>query len=669
MKPNTPWGPSPAAAVAWSADGSPRSTQFDDIYCSREDGPGESHHVFLAGNRLTERWQHHDRDTFVIAESGFGTGLNFLLTWRAWRELASAKPRLHYISIEKFPLAGMDFSRALAQWPELSELSGQLLAGYPGLLPGQHRLLLDNGRVVLDLWWGDIDEVLADLKHSQCKYVDAWYLDGFAPARNAAMWRGSVLQSIGQLSRPMATFATFTAAGQVRRDLQAAGFAVEKFPGFGRKRECLRGTLDAGRATDIDRSTTGWDLPADEQQAPTSAVVIGAGLAGCTVAAALARRGVTVSVLDQQGLASGASANEQGILYTRLSRKHAPLTDFALQSFHFASTLYQQLFADGTLEQGADGQLCGCFHSNQDADEMAALARPLAALEDLARVVDAATASQLIGAPVTSSGYWMPRSGWMHPGGLCRALAQEENLTLLENCGRLELAPGTAGWTVLSGDKVLAEAACVVIAAGTSSAGFANLEWLPLQAIRGQTTALPQDDNSAALRAAFCHAGYIAPARGDQHCIGATFSLNDTDPSSRSADNRENLTRLAKAIPEWADELTAINPDKLDARVGFRCASPDYLPLVGRVPDRDTFLRDFAGLRQNARRSIATRGKYMPGLYLSTGHGSRGLTSTPLAAELLASMICNEPPPVEPSLQRALSPARFLIRDLSRNRI
>jgi tRNA 5-methylaminomethyl-2-thiouridine biosynthesis bifunctional protein len=668
MKANTPWRPARAAAVSWNDD-IPFATKFDDVYYSREDGAGESRHVFLAGNGLPGRWDNHRQGPFMIAETGFGTGLNFLLTWKAWRGHSGHRPRLHYLSIEKFPLTPGDLSRALARWPELGDLSEQLLAQYPGLLPGQHRLLLENGSVVLDLWWLDVNTALEDIGSHQYPLIDAWYLDGFAPSRNESMWNDSVLQAVGRLSRPGATFATFTAAGAVRRSLAAAGFEVEKTPGFGRKRECLRGSLCALPVPEVAVGGSNWDLPSEREAVPASALVIGAGLAGCSVAQSLARRGIAVTLLDQGGLAAGASANEQGVLYTRLSRKHAPMTDFALQSFRFASNLYRQLFASGALIQGVDGRLCGCFQRSSNSDDMAALAEPLSVVPELARVVDAAAANQLTGLQQSAGGYWLPASGWMHPPGVCRALARHDNITLLENCGPISLEAVTCGWRALARGRVLAEADCAIIAAGTASSSLAGLDWLPLRAIRGQTTSLPLTPVTRTLRAVFCHEGYIAPARKGHHCIGATFDLTEKQLEARPQDNLKNLAKLSEAVPAWADELAAMNPDGMTARVGFRCATPDYLPLVGQLPIREAFLQDFAGLRKNARRTIACRGQYMPGLYASTGHGSRGLTSTPLAAELLASMICHEPLPLERALCRALSPARFLIRDLGRNRI
>ncbi|HBX73247.1 MAG TPA: hypothetical protein DEG86_09715 [Halieaceae bacterium] len=217
--------------------------------------------------------------------------------------------------------------------------------------------------------------------------------------------------------------------------------------------------------------------------------------------------------------------------------------------------------------------------------------------------------------------------------------------------------------------ELVAAAPAVVVAAGTACSTLDGLDWLPLRAIRGQTTQLPALPELAPLRAALCHRGYIAPARGGEHCIGATFGPGDTDPDLRATDQAYNLAQLRAALPTLAKPLAALEDSALPGRTQWRCASPDYLPLVGPAPDRAMFLQRFAALRDNARRAIEAEGAYIEGLYLNTGHGSRGLTSTPLAAELLASQLCGESLPVEPEILRALAPARFLLRDLGRNRI
>ena len=667
---NRPWRALEPASLAWTADGEPVSNTYGDVYFSRGDGPAESVHVFLEGNGLPARWQDHPRAHFCVGETGFGTGLNFLLTWRAWREAPGPKPDLHYLSLEKHPLSRGDLARALARWAEFDNFAQPLLQAYPGLLPGEHRLLLDGGRVRLDLWWEDATVVLLDLASRGEPLVDAWYLDGFAPDRNPDMWSKALLDATAALSRPAATVATFSAAGHVRRKLAEAGFRVERAPGHGRKRECLRGRLDAaGAAGTGEQPGQNWDLPAAGSARPETAIVLGGGLAGCAAAAALARRGIAVSLLERGAVAGAGSAMEQGIIYTRLSRRHSALADFALLSFQFATHFYRTLFANGELVTGDDGELCGSFQQSGNTRDRHALREALAGLEDVAQVLDAGQASALLGVTQPREGFWFPGSGWLRPAALCRALLRHPGIQPLEHAGKVSLEHTGSRWRAIAGGATLAEADCAIAAPGSGVRSLQQLDWLPVQAIRGQVTHLPTNSHLEPLRAALCHEGYIAPARAGSHCIGATFEPGSGDSALRTVDHRHNLDRLAAAVPACRETLAALDHTTLAGRVGYRCASPDYLPLVGPVPDLPAFLEAFGALRRNARQPIAHRGSYLPGLWLTTAHGSRGLTSTPLAAELLASLICGEAPPLNRALCRALAPARFIIRDLTRNRI
>jgi tRNA 5-methylaminomethyl-2-thiouridine biosynthesis bifunctional protein len=668
---NQVWQPTPAAALDWVSANTPGSTEFSDVYYSPENGQAESRYVFIDGSALPERWRTHPRRCFTICEAGFGTGLNFLLTWKAWRESGFPRPQLHYVAIEKYPLCAADLARALGAWPELADSATRLLANYPGRRPGQHRLVFADGQILLDLWWEDISATLFDLAGREQAWVDAWYLDGFAPARNGSMWQQENFQAMAALSLPLATVATFTAAGAVRRGLAEAGFSVHKVTGYGRKRENLRAQLPAGASgsrTWPSPRQTPWDLAVQRQAAPASALVVGAGLAGCHVAAALARRGVRVTLLEQAEVAGAGSGNNQGVLYTRLSRRHSPLGDFALQSFTHAGNHYRAMFARGLLEHGIDGDLCGSFHQSDARGELDAIAPGLAELPELASVLRPDEAERVLGISQPHGGYWYPQSGWLNPAAVCRALLASGSVDLREHCGPLRLEQNDTGWRAHNEATVVVEADIAVVAAGTGCKTFPSLQWLPLQSIRGQTSELPTAASFAALRCVLCHEGYIAPARRGVHSIGATFNLLEQGHQLRASDHDHNLQSLARAVPAWAGELAGVDPGELAGRVGYRCASPDYLPLVGPAPALAEFLQTFAPLRKNARQLLNHRGNYLHGLYLCTGHGSRGLTSTPLAAELLASQICQEPPPLARELERALAPARFLIRDLGRNR-
>jgi tRNA 5-methylaminomethyl-2-thiouridine biosynthesis bifunctional protein len=395
--------------------------------------------------------------------------------------------------------------------------------------------------------------------------------------------------------------------------------------------------------------------------------LIGAGLAGCTTAAALARRGIEVTVLERETLAAGGSGNDQGVMYTRLSTKHSHLSDFSLQSFLFANRLYQQMMSEASIRDGVDGALCGSFHQSDKPAEMADIAFQLKSVPDVARVLSASQASSELGIEQSMPGYWFPGSGWMRPSAVCRALLRSPLIQLIENTGEVRLEQRNGGWAALSDTGLIGEAQCVVLATGTATKQITGLEWLPLQAIRGQTTSLPSNQEFGSLKGALCHKGYIAPARLGQHCIGATFDIKDEDFSLRTADHQWNLDTLADAVPAWQSALAELDAHDLTGRVGYRCATPDYLPLVGAVPEKSLFMQNYAALRKNAKQAIACTGEFVNGLYVSTGHGSRGLTSTPLAAEVVASLICGEPLPLSRELFRAISPARFLIRELKRS--
>lgn len=660
---NRLWALCEEADVDWTAAGTPRSRTYGDIYYSADNGLEESRYVFLEGNRIAERLDLQKHGVFRVGELGFGTGLNFLLTWRLFRErTAGTDARLHYWSCERHPLRLHDLRTALEAWPALTALSDQLMAVYPLPVQGQHRCLLESGRVTLDLCWEDAGDALADLAESRIGGMDAWYLDGFAPSDNAGMWHPDLWQSLSAASRPGATVATFTAAGDVRRGLQAAGFAMHKRRGFGRKRESLQGTL-VSPATPAADTVTPWDRSALPAGA-SSVIVIGGGLAGCMTAAAFARRGLPVTLMEGGTLACRGSGNAQGVIYTRLSHRHSPFTDLSVLSYLYALRLYAGLFEAGSLARGIDGDLCGCFQMEATPDQFAPVATALRNVPGLAEIINRETAAERCGFSPASGGLWLPGSGWLDPRAVCLAVSQHKHISVSEACGGISLSRADGRWVASPEHGDSHSADNIVIAAGIESNSFSQLDWLPLRPVRGQTSTLPAAHLPDTPRAAFCHSGYLAPARNGEHCLGATFDPGDTDVTLRPDDHRYNLCTLAAAVPAWEQALAAVDISSVEGRAELRCASPDYLPMVGAAPDANDWYRRYAALKDNARRVIPQMGAYQPGLFVNTAHGSRGLTTTPLAAELIASLACAEPAPVSRQLLRALAPGRFIIRDI-----
>ncbi|HHW1859448.1 TPA: bifunctional tRNA (5-methylaminomethyl-2-thiouridine)(34)-methyltransferase MnmD/FAD-dependent 5-carboxymethylaminomethyl-2-thiouridine(34) oxidoreductase MnmC [Pseudomonas aeruginosa] len=325
------------AQLDWDENGQPLSRAFGDVYFSRHSGLNETRHVFLATNRLAERFAAlGDGEVLCIGETGFGTGLNFLCAWQLFERVAPAGARLEFVSVEKFPLAAADLRRALALWPELAPWSEALLGQYLAVHPGFQRLAFAGGRVGLTLLLGDALECLPQLDAR----VDAWFLDGFAPAKNPDMWSPVLFAELARLSAPQATLGTFTSAGFVRRGLVEAGFAMQRVPGYGQKREMLSGTYQGPPAN----AGKPWYARPAPHAGRRAALVVGGGLAGCASAASLAARGWQVTLIERHpGLAREASGNPQGVLYLKLSAHGTPLSRLVLSGFGHTRRLLERL--------------------------------------------------------------------------------------------------------------------------------------------------------------------------------------------------------------------------------------------------------------------------------------------------------------------------------------
>ena len=231
MLPSTPLITAP---LSLAPDGTAVSERYGDVYHSAAGAVEQSKHVFLAGNGLPARWC---RRNFTVLETGFGLGINFLTTWAAWRGDPQRGASLRFISLEKHPFLAADLAIAHAAWPEFAELAALLRAVWPAPIAGEYRLEFDGGEVELRLVFGDALETLPWLNES----ADAFYLDGFSPAKNPELWSAEIFRHIARLAAPDATLATWSVAGSVRRALTEAGFIVERRPGFSGKRQMLSG--------------------------------------------------------------------------------------------------------------------------------------------------------------------------------------------------------------------------------------------------------------------------------------------------------------------------------------------------------------------------------------------------------------------------------------------
>ena len=220
------------AEIEWRANDTPCAVAFNDIYHSEENGREEKRHVFINGNNISSRWQKNN--DFKIAELGFGTGLNFIETWWQWKIHRKEKQKLTYFSVENQFMRKQDARRALERWRELQPLTNRLMKLWENLSDGE--VTVDQ-QTTLRVLKGNADVRVKEIPPK----IDAWYLDGFSPSRNPDMWSAELMLEVGRLTVPNGTFATYSAAGSVRRNLTAAGFKVEKSNGYGKKREMLWG--------------------------------------------------------------------------------------------------------------------------------------------------------------------------------------------------------------------------------------------------------------------------------------------------------------------------------------------------------------------------------------------------------------------------------------------
>lgn len=607
------------ARLQWDEQGLPRSLDYGDIYYSKADALGESTHVFLHGNELPSRFVAAGLMQFIIGELGFGAGLNFLNTCQLWCKSAPPAATLHYVACELHPFQHADLARLLAGIPSLQPFSAALLAAYPDHTPGVHQLVLRFGthRVQLTLLYGDAICMLKELIGTAADFrVDAWFLDGFSPKVNPALWQLPLLQLLQRCSHRGTTLSSYSVAGSLRAALTAAGFRVEKKAGFAGKRHMLCARMSSTEQA-IPLCTTAGH-----------ACVIGGGLAGCSTAYALAESGWQVSLLEQNAaLANSGSGNLQAVLHCKPGTAHTADNDFNLHAYLHAARHY-----DGLQLEGLPWHRCGMLHVGTDAAQLRRFERLHQSGRFSAAImqpVNAATASALAGIPLEHDSLYFPLSGWLTPAVLCRHYTTHPRIRVLTSTSALAVESAPQGWRITCGDDQQLTTDIVVLCNAGDLFTFTQCRHLPLICNRGQVDVYESSSRSA-VRTILCGQGYLTPATDGRQSLGGSYYVEATS----SEQNRKlHLQLLQRMDTGLAAELSTRQP--LQQRIGQRCQTPDRMPLVGALD---------SGL---------------PGLYLNVAHGSNGLARTPISAALLASLINGTPPPLPINLRALLNPLRF----------
>lgn len=609
--------------------------------------------LFFTGNGLPQRWQ--GRAQFVVLETGFDSADIFLATWDAWRTDPHRCNRLSFIAVDPHPLttAALNAAHADSPWPDLAR---QLVLAWPPTTPNLHRLSFENGQVELLLALGSLQTWLPELVAD----IDAFYLDGGAQPADSKAWDERVFKALGRHAAPGATLAIRSAAQGATAGLRTAGFEVQ--PGL------VEGVILARYLPRfIPRHAVG--RPSAHRVGKERTLIVGAGLAGCAAAWALAERGGCSTVFERHStIANEASGNPAGLFHGTVN---AP--DGVHARFNRAAALAAREAVHVAIDaHGVAGKLSGLLRleTAQGLTTMQTLLDGLGLPADYLQALDAEAAAAVSGLPLRTPAWWYPGGGWVHPAGLARSFVERAGArTQLRMGVEIQAIRRVAdSWQLLDarGDLIDQAATLVLANAGDASRLLGSKAW-PMRPVRGQISLLQASMAPLGLEACrvpITGAGYLLPVTAaalakPEIMFGATSQPDDPDAAVRIDDHVANLEQLRQLTGMELD----IDPRTLVGRTGWRWTAPDRLPIIGAVPE-------LALLRGGvAARSRWDQPRFVPresGLFVFTALGSRGITWSALGAQVLASCIAGSPVPLEASLLDAVDPARFISRGVRR---
>ncbi|AGH81117.1 bifunctional 5-methylaminomethyl-2-thiouridine-forming enzyme methyltransferase/FAD-dependent demodification enzyme [Psychromonas sp. CNPT3] len=631
------------AQIHWSDQQEPFSPHFDDVYFNTDQGIDESTYVFLQGNDLISRWEISTQSHFCIAETGFGSGLNFLISCLYFQTFLDKNPKsplkhLFFSSFEKYPLSKSDLTKALQRWPTLSDFIQPLIKQYPLALSGCHRIHFKN--ITLDLWLGDVKSQLPTLCIAPSGLFDCWYLDGFSPLKNPDMWDSELFHLIANSCKDKATLATFTAAGFVRRSLQDAGFIMRKRKGYGKKREMLIGEYQRPSLTSNQHPAWHVNAQIDKKEV----AIVGGGISSACLTLALVRRGYHVTLYCQdETLGCGASGNAQGALYPLLNHSHNSLSQLFSNAFLYARNYVENIHKNNPIDHDFNG-LLQLYYDKQASTKLEKI-RNANLPEELVHYVDAKKTNNIAALKIDQDALFYPLGGWLSPKQLVNAIFKQAcsqgNVTIKLQHKLQSFTKKDNSWQLHFTHKTTSHP-LLILACAMQTLDFKQCFALPFSAARGQVTHIDPTEKLKNLRVTLCHAGYLTPANGQKHCMGATFKRHQNNVNFMASEQQENKKKLEKSLRQksW---IKAINIDHKEAHVGIRCTTRDHFPYVGSIANY-SLTRE---LNENKAQDHKIKSaKPHENLFILSGLGSRGLVSAPILSELLASQINAEPLPL-----------------------
>jgi tRNA 5-methylaminomethyl-2-thiouridine biosynthesis bifunctional protein len=696
------------ANLKFDDNGVPISSDFDDIYYSKENGLDETDYVFVRHNALRARWQNmpdQPGQSFHIAETGFGTGLNFLVAWHnlRWANRLRRHPiSLIFSSFEKYPLSYEDLKVALKTWSQLRFECQALLKAYPNQFDHDNIISLSlqddfshsglaasnaqdksstsyasNHHITINLIIGDVNQQIGrtflDEKSNGFKIpaVNAWFLDGFAPSKNPDMWQNSLYANMRRLSSPQCTVSTFTSVGHVRRGLIEAGFAMKKYPGFGHKRDMIASASVAPFIThdvkfSADKSPHLY-FGTTPKRPPKEIAIIGGGIAGLMLADALITKSndvqITLYCADQE-VGQRGSSNRQGAVYPLLQSAYSALSLFYAEAYEFAIPYYRQLLSElPDIQHGWSGLLQQAINA-----EMPEKFKTIAKLwPEITTFKDAKKSSKLAGIQTPYPSLYFKDALWLNPQQLCISLKHK-----LQQSGQFTIK---LNWPIADSLHELTDKFdATVICAGIDSVRLSLGDSLSLEGVVGQVS-MTNSDALSELKTILCHKGYITPSNGFYQSFGATFEKQNEYQAELPIVSKQatvkNIDQIKKMYPEesWATGLDEV--DVTGSNAAVRATTPDHLPMAGKLFDND-WLRQFVDQNNGKFKRLSKINRVIEdkfeGIYALTGLGARGLTSSPLLADMLSDLLLEGFAKTSVQTRFNVAPNRFQIKMMKQNK-
>lgn len=614
------------------------SLDYGDIYAQIGHAIEEKKHVFLTGNDLPNNWQ--NKTSFTIAETGFGTGLNFITTLEVWAQSRQENQHLHYISCELHPLNKSQLRQALAPFHTLQKYAESLIENYPSqLIYGFHRLHFRQFGVTLTLIFADCHEGLQQLDAS----IDAWYLDGFSPSKNPNMWNTALCHSIARLSRKGTTVATYSVARVVREHLKAAGFELKKKTGYGNKREMLTATLLQSKKKP-DKKPWHPTFSAPHEQKYT---ILGAGIAGLSIAHKLSQHGKHVTLIDRHDKPfQEASGNRQAIVMPSLMLNDSPEAQFYLSAFLYAIREYDQKFYHP----------CGVYQLANNEKQRVWQKKLLNNFDLPPSLIKQ-----------YQQGLLYPQAGWLDTQGLAQHLIHDIDDYIQSDITGITYENNQ--WHLKSSEAMVHQTDVLIMANGIQFTQLFSDYNLPIVPKHGQVSYFNSSSKGSEelvqLKHVLLNNGYITPAHEGTQLIGATFDhVNKQQWFDKPLPTKDHWQRNCQSWQnsDYGKPLSHI--ENSISRASIRATTIDHMPICGPLIDQEHFIEHYHDTHHGKHWKHYPMPRAINKLYILTGLGSRGFTSAPILAEFLCNQILSHPSILNKTLQKHIHPNRFLYKSL-----